>query len=113
MGNEPWNAGKRRKEAREQLPATAARAAEFGLEIRQNSESEFVLSRPGMWRLSLYPGRQRIYRGRGNVQAPFLMLDSSRDWSLMDAVQAAIEGEKRAIVSQKLVPTPVDGGAVG
>lgn len=91
-----WNAGKRRKEAKQQLPEAAARAAEAGLQIRQHSESEFILSRPGAWRLSLYPGKQRIYRGRGNVQAPFLQLDSSRDWTIMDAVNAAIEGERHA-----------------
>ena len=94
-GHQKHGAGKRRKLARQQMPEAQALAVASGLEIRQNSESHFTLSRPGVWRVELYPGNQRIYRGQQSA-APFLKLDHLERWSIIDCIKAAVAAEERA-----------------
>lgn len=82
---------KRRAWAALEFPEAKRLAAEAGLRLVKSGDFYF-LEAPGKgWRLSLYPGNQRIYGDRNRPKAPYLNVES---WSLRSIVLAAIEAEK-------------------
>lgn len=65
-------------------------ALSHGLILQWHSESHFQITRRGAWTLNLYPGNQRIYRGRER-NAPYLELPTP--WTIRDVIVAAAKKE--------------------
>ena len=92
MKQERQRDGERRRAQAAIEYVTAARLAgeRGGLKLTQHSDTHYTLVRPlpHHWRIELYPGNQRIYRSLGG--APFLKMPQWREWTLRDAVEAAL-----------------------
>lgn len=88
---------KRRERAWTAFDAAKKRAADAGLRLTRHSEQHYQIS-DGAWIINLYPGNQRIYADPKRRRAPFLEL--KRPWSLMDAVEAAINQRAEAYVKK-------------
>lgn len=65
-------------------------ALQHGYILQWHSESHFQITRRGAWTLNLYPGNQRIYRGKER-HAPYLELPTP--WTIRDVIIAAAKKE--------------------
>jgi hypothetical protein len=84
----------RRHDAELQFAQAKLLALHHGFMLRRNTEAHYTLAagNPGnwLWLWDLYPGRQRIQRGRCHPHTPRLDV-KPWPWSLLDLVQVAIK----------------------
>jgi hypothetical protein len=73
--------------AEQQHDLAAAVASDNGLTLRRCDRYHWQLLKPGEWELNLYPSNGRIY-SPPKKRGPYLHL--SPDWTLLEAVHAAI-----------------------